>query len=104
MGAAVDFPSLRKLSPEMVVPVPAGNIDRDAKKARNLVRVQQILFLAVRLNFAVSHQDDTVNFRNDVGEMMRDKDDPDTGLREFAHGFTQTVLRKYIQAIARFVE
>ncbi len=55
-------------------------------------------------NASAAHQDDAIDLRDDVGEMVSHEDDSNPRLGQRAHRFAKTVLRENIEAIARLIE
>src|ERR1700693_331232 len=88
----------------MVIAIAAGNIQLNAKQARDFLGIEQIFFRTVRLDLSFSHEHDAVDLRDDIGKVMGHQNYADAGLRESAHGFAQAVLRKYVQAVTRLIE
>jgi hypothetical protein len=66
--------------------------------------LKDVFFSTVGVDAAFGHEHHTFDFRDDVGEIMRDHDDPNAGLGKRTHGFAQAVSREEIERIAGLVE
>src|SRR5882762_5310032 len=97
-------PTNAQISPKMVVPVASRDVHANSKELRDLFRLEQVFLAPIRLNASAAHQDDAIDLRYDVGEMVSHEDDSNSRLGQRAHRFAKTVLRENIEAIARLIE
>jgi len=88
----------------MVVAVAARDCHANSEQAGDLFLFEKVSLASVCLNLSVAHQDNAVDLRDDVGEVMRHQDDSDFGLGECAHGLPKFMLGENIQAVARLVK
>ena len=64
----------------MVVAIAGRDLHANAEDAGDLFLFEQVLLASVGLNLSVAHQDDAVDLRDDVGEVVRHQHDSDAGL------------------------
>ena len=95
---------LREGLPEVVVAVAAGDIDANVEEGGKYSGSKKLLLRAVGDDFSGAHEDDAVDFRDDVRDVMGDEDDTDAGLSEFAHRLAQAMLSENIEAVGWLVE
>jgi len=98
-----EFPSRRK-SPQMEIAVAAGEIDARLEEAGESGGLKDFALGAVGQDFSGAHEDDALDFGNDVGDVMGDQDDANAGLGERSHGLAETVLRGDIEGVGGLVE
>src|SRR5467141_284951 len=97
-------PTNAQISPKMVVPVASRDVHANSKELRDLFGLEQVFLAPIRLNASAAHQDNAIDLRDDVGEMVSHEDDSNSRLGQRAHRFAKTVLRENVEAIARLIE
>src|SRR5882762_9871716 len=97
-------PTNAQISPKMVVPVASRDVHANSKELRDLFGLEQVFLASIRLNPSAAHQDNAIDLRDDVGEMVRHEDDANSRLGQLAHRFAKAVLRENIEAVARLIE
>src|ERR1039457_1204390 len=90
-------------SPQMVISVAAGEFHRDAENVAQYFGREHLLLPSVGGDAAVAEEDDAADFRDDVGEMVRDEQYADAGDGQLAQDFSKLVLGENVEAVARFV-
>ena len=65
---------------------------------------EELFAWAVGEDAALLHEDNAVDFGEDVSEVMRDEDEPGAFLREAAHGFAELALGGEIEGVGWLVE
>lgn len=61
-------------------------------------------FGAVGEDASFAEQDDALDFGDDFGDVVRDQEDAQAGLHQFAHRFAQLQLRANVEGVAGLVE
>src|SRR6266404_5763235 len=97
-------PTEEQSSPKVVVAVASRDVHANSEELRDLFRLEQVFLAPIRLNASAAHQDDAIDLRYDVGEMVSHEDDSNSRLGQRAHRFAKTVLRENIEAVARLIE
>ncbi len=88
----------------MVVAVAFGEFDRAPEKRRQRTSGQQIRLGSIGEDAPFAHEYHPVDFGDDVGQVVRDQEKRDAGLRQLAHGLPEFTLCEDVEAVAWFVE
>lgn len=78
--------------------------DFDAEEGAEIFRSDEVVFGAVGDDAAVAHEDDAVDFRNDVGEVVGDHEDAGAFAGDAAEGVTQLALGGEVEGVGGLVE
>ena len=78
--------------------------DIDAEEVAKLRSGEQIAFGAVRVDTALFHHDDAVDFRKDIGQVVGDHENADTLLGDAAESLAEFALSGEIEGVGRLIE
>ena len=88
----------------MEEPVAFGEFDRGAKEGGEGGGGEKVLAVAVGGDAAVAHEEDTLDFGDDVGGVVGDEEDGGSVLCEVSEELAEIVLRGNIEGVGRLVE
>jgi len=78
--------------------------DIDAEELAKLRGREQVAFGAVRVDTALFHHDDAVDFRKDIGQVVGDHENADTLLGDAAESLAELALSGEIEGVGGLIE